>query len=314
MNDPQNLRELSRSGVIPESENVGAGAGRETERGRRAESPSQERAAGWLRLLWRTRRQVGKNNLSIISAGVAYYSFLALVPALVVAIAIFALVANAASVSRHLNEFNRVIPPEVMPLLQDQLTRIIKNNTAAGVSAVIGIVLACHSSASATKAMIRGMNIAYQETEKRGIIKFNAIAITLTLCEIVGVLGTLGVLAFIPMALHHIGVQNAWIEWLRWPLLVALFMIGVSILYRWGPSRRAAKWRWISWGAALAAVLWVGGSALFSYYVGKFGRYEKAYGSLGAVIVFLIWLYLSAYTILIGAQLNAELERQTERA
>jgi membrane protein len=235
------------------------------------------------------------------------------VPALVVAIAIFALVANAESVSRHLNEFNRVIPPEVMPLLQDQLTRIVKNNTAAGVSAVIGIVVACHSSASATKAMIRGMNIAYQEKEKRGIIGFNATAITLTICEILGVLGTLGILAFIPLTLHHIGIQNAWMEWLRWPLLVSFFMVGVSILYRWGPSRKAAKWRWISWGAALAAILWVSGSALFSYYVGKFGRYEKAYGSLGAVIVFLIWLYLSAYTVLIGAQLNAELERQTEK-
>jgi len=306
-------RETPRGKAIPDRENVGVTADRETERGRRAESPRELPAKGWLDVLWRTKRQVGRNNLSILAAGVAYYSFLAVVPALVVAIAIFALVANADAVARHLSALNRVIPPEVMPLLQDQLTRIVKNNTAAGVSATIGILLACHSSANATKAMMRGMNIAYQEEEKRGILRFNGLAILLTLGEIVGVLLTIGILAGLPMILHRMGIENAWVAWLRWPLLVVLSMIGVSVIYRWGPSRTAPKWRWLSWGATLAAFLWVLGSGIFSYYVGKFGHYEKAYGSLGAVIIFQIWLYLSAYTILIGAQLNAEMERQTHQ-
>ncbi len=296
---------------VPEREDVAVSAGREESRGRRAESPEEVPPKGWLDVLWRTYRQVGRNNLSIIAAGVAYYLFLAVVPALVVGIAIFALVADVNTVSRHLDELNRVVPPEVMPLLKDQLTRIVKNNTAAGISAIIALVLACYSSANATKAMIKGMNVAYDEQEKRSFVKFNAVAIALTIGEIFGALIALGLMTLVPLGLRQVGLNQPWVTGLRWPLLLIFSTVGVGLLYRWGPSRDAAKWRWLSGGAALAGLLWVVGSGLFSYYVGKFGSYEKTYGSLGAVIVFLIWLYLSAYSILIGAGLNAELERQT---
>ena len=187
----------------------------------------------------------------------------------------------------------------------------MKNNTAAGISAIVGLLIAFYSSANATKAMIAGMNVAYDEREKRGFFKLNLVALILTLGGILGAILAVALLAVVPAAIQYSGINQTWLGWVRWPLLIILFIGGVSILYRFGPSRRSAKWRWISWGAALAGILWVVGSALFSYYVGKFGSYEKTYGSLGAVVVFLVWLYFSAFFVLIGAELNAELERQT---
>jgi membrane protein len=164
--------------------------------------------------------------------------------------------------------------------------------------------------------MISGLNIAYDEDEKRGFLKLGLTAISITLIAIVGILLTFGLLAVMPAALEYVGVssgtENA-LAWLRWPVLVGLFFAGVAGLYRYGPCRDAAQWKWLSPGATLATVLWIVGSGLFSLYVAKFNSYDKTYGSLGAVVVFLMWLYLSAYVVLLGAELNAESERQTTK-
>lgn len=306
----------SNSGKIPQQENVPEAGAREPDRGRHADDPTQVPPKGWLDILSRTKDQLNEDNLSIVAAGVAFYSFVAVVPALAVTIAIYALVADAADIGRHLQILSQVVPAEVMPLLQDQVTRIAGNNTAAGISAIVGVLIALYSSANATKALITGLNIAYDETEKRGFLKLNLVALGLTVAAIIGGLLAVALLAVLPAVLQHIGLNSGSetaIAWLRWPLVVGVFLVGLAAVYRFAPSRENAKWSWVSPGALLAAALWVIGSALFSLYVSKFGSYDKTYGSLGAVVVFLMWLYLSAYVVLLGAEFNSESERQTAK-
>lgn len=313
-----NPRNHPDSGRVPEKENVPPGTAKtqEADRGRQADAPTQLPKKGWWDVLWRTKQQLDEDNLSVVAAGVAFYGFVAVVPTLAVVIAIYALIANGQDISRHLDLLERVLPGEVMPLIQDQVTRIASDNTAAGISAILGILIALYSSANATKALITGLNICYDETEKRGFIRLNLVALCLTIAAAIGAVASLALVAVLPAVLGNLGLSSTsetLISWLRWPILLGLFMAGVAVVYRFAPSRDKAKWRWITPGAIIAGMLWLVGSGIFSIYVTKFGSYDKTYGSLGAVVVFLMWFYLTAYVVLLGAEFNSEMERQTSR-
>jgi membrane protein len=289
---------------------------RDDGRGRDAQKPTDVPPAGWLDVLSRTKQQVGEDNLTIVSAGVGFYGFVAVVPALAAMVAIYGLVADPSQVTDQLSMLDTVLPDEVVPLLREQMIRITGNDEAAGVGAIVGVLLALYSSANATKALITGMNIAYDETEKRSFIKLSLIAIVLTLAGILAAVLAVGLVAVLPPLLERMNLSGSvelLLNVIRWPLLVGGFLMSLAVLYRYGPSRYEAKWRWVTPGALVAAFLWVLGSAAFSLYVSKFASYDKTYGPLGAVVVFLMWLYISALTVLIGAELNAELERQTKR-
>lgn len=284
-------------------------------RGRSADTPEQVPARGWWDILKRTFQQLNEDNLSIVAGGVAFYAFLAIVPAMGALIALYGLLADPAQVTSHLNTLEQVVPAEAMPILQEQLTRIAQNQPAAGWSALIGFAVALFSSIKGTKALMQGLNIAYDERECRGIVKLHAVALLLTLGGILGVIAMVALVAVIPAIIELIRLPQSLegvMAWLRWPVMIVLFVGALAALYRFGPSRDAPRWRWLSWGAITGALVWLGGSAAFSLYVSSFGNYDKTYGSLGAVVVFLLWLYLSAYAILLGAELNAEAERQTE--
>jgi membrane protein len=288
----------------------------EVGRGRHAEKPTEVPPKGWLDVLSRTKQQIGEDNLTIVSAGVAFYGFVAVVPALIAVVAIYGLLADPAQVTQQIEALATVLPGEALPLLREQMVRISGNDDAAGLGAIIGVLLAIYSSANATKALITGMNIAYDETEKRGFFKLSFVAIVLTLGGIISAVLAIGLLAVLPSLVERLNVPGG-IELLlniiRWPLLVGGFLAALAVLYRYGPSRNEARWRWVTPGALVAAVLWLLGSAAFSLYVSKFASYDKTYGPLGAVVVFLMWLYISALTVLIGAEVNSELERQTKR-
>lgn len=285
-------------------------------RGRNADKPTEIPKQGWLDVLSRTKQQLTDDNLSIVAAGVAFYGFVAVVPALAATVAIYGLVADPHQVTEQITALARVVPGDALPLLRDQMIRITANDQAAGIGAILGVLLAIYSSANATKALISGLNIAYDETEKRGFIKLSFIAMVLTVGAIVGAVLAVGLVAVLPTVLSHLplgGSIETLLNVLRWPLLLGGFMAGLAVMFRYGPCRRDAKWSWVSPGAILATVLWLIGSALFSLYVSKVGSYDKTYGPLGAVVVFLMWLYISAFVVLIGAELNSELERQTKR-
>lgn len=283
-------------------------------RGRHANEPHEVPAKGWLDILSRTGKRISADNTTIVAAGVAFYAFVAVVPALAATIGIYGLVSDPTAVSNQITSFAKVLPHEVLPMIEEQLKRITTNVGAASMSTIIGLLIALYSSASATKALIQGMNICYGEREKRSFIKLNLIAIVMTVGAIVAVLLAFSLVAIIPAILQNISfglhVDNV-INYARWPILLVGFITGLSFVYRYGPSRQDAKWSWVTWGAAVAALLWVGASGLFSLYVAKFGSYDKTYGSLGAIVVFLMWLWLSALSVLVGAELNAEMERQT---
>jgi membrane protein len=286
----------------------------ERARGRRAETPVEIPPNGWLDILFRTNRQLSEDNLSIVAAGVAFYTFLAVVPALAALIGIYALVADTNNISEHLAVLAHTLPREVMPLLDEQINRIASDDQKAGWSTIIGLALALFGTSKAITALIAGLNIAYDEEEKRGFFKLQGISLLFTLIGIIGAVVVIGLLALLPSVLDRFAMSEGLataLGWLRWPVLLGLFVISLSALYRFAPCRRAAKWSWASPGALTASLFWVIGSALFSIYVSRFGDYDKTYGSLGAVVVFLLWLYLSAYVILLGAELNAEMERQT---
>lgn len=267
--------------VMADAEHVPhAGAGetrspapRESGRGRRADVPTEVPARGWTDVLWRMKAQMAEDNLNIVAAGVAFYAFVAVVPGLAAMIALYALFLDTAALQAHFEVLAQVVPGEVMPVLREQITRIVEDNRAAGISAIVGVGFALYGSAKATKALITGLNIAYDEDERRGFIRLNAIALALTLAAIVGVLVVITLVAVLPSILASVGLSGGY-EWLfsilRWPVLIILFMIALAVVYRVAPCREAPRWSWISPGAIGAAVLWVLGSAVFSVYVSQF--------------------------------------------
>jgi membrane protein len=285
-------------------------------RGREADAPSEVPKRGWLDILTRTKNEIAQDNLSIVAAGVAFYCFLAFVPALGAVIGVYAWVSDPAQVSSHLESLAQVMPEQIMPMLREQMTRLAAENQAAGISAVVSVLLAVYGSSKAATALIQGLNIAYDEEEKRGFVKLQGVALLLTLLAIIGAVVAIGLVAVLPAVFQvlHLGRATELVASLaRWPILVCGFMFALAVLYRYAPSRDEPRWRWVSWGAVAASALWVVGSGLFSLYVSKFGNYDKTYGSLGGLVVFLFWLFLTGYVVLFGAELNSEMERQTKK-
>jgi membrane protein len=285
-------------------------------RGREAARPQDIPTRGWWDVTRRTYEQLGEDNLSIVAAGMAFYAFTAMVPALAAVVAIYALVNDPAAVTAHIESVAHVLPEQTRPLLHEQLTRLTSDDHSAGWGAAIGIGIALFGAMKAITALMTGLNIAYDEEERRGIVELYATAFALTLAAVVGAFAVIGFAAVLPAVLRVMGGDGAAqvaVDILRWPLVAALFAFALAVAYRYAACRDKPRWRWVSWGAAGATVLWILGSVVFSIYLSKFGDYEGTYGSLGAVVAFLMWLFLSSYLILLGAEFDAEMERQTMR-
>jgi membrane protein len=285
--------------------------------GRRAAWPSEIPKRGWWDILMRVKEDIARNNLSLIAAGAAFYGFLAIPSAIAALIALYGLAFDPADVQRQVQSMQGLLPGDVVTLLSDQLRALTERPAASlGVGLLVSVLIALWSARSATSSMITVLNIAYKEPEKRGFIRLNAISFGLTFGTVIFAVIALAMIALLPavidlLPLGSLGKTIASV--MRWPILIALVMATLAAIYRFAPSRDEPKWRWVSWGAAIATLLWIVGSALFSVYVAKFASYDKSYGSLGAVVVLLMWLYLSAFAVLLGAELNAEIEHQTAR-
>ena len=286
-------------------------------RGREADAPSRIPAKGWKDVLLRVKDQVAENHLSIIAAGVAFYLLLSMVPALAALVAIYGVFADPSAIGRQVASLGTVLPQEALTLVEEQLERLAATSTRAlGVGAIVGVAVALWSATKGTKALIDSVNVAYEERETRGFVRLNLIAIGLTLALIAFVVVALSLVAIVPLVLSWVGLGEglAWaVSLLRWPLLLLFLMASLAVLYRYAPDRDQPRWRWVSPGAIAAAVLFLLGSVAFSVYVSKSGSYDATYGSLGAIAVTMIWLFVAAFSVLLGAQLNAEAERQTRR-
>ena len=287
------------------------------QRGREAEFPSEIPASGWRDVLFRMREQIGDDNISMIAAGVAFYGLLAIFPAITAFVSIWGLVADPAQVEQQFAGVKGIVPAEAWELLNEQLRSVASSSSASlGWGVALGILVALWSAGAGVRALITALNIAYDEAEKRGFIKLYATGFLLTVGLIGAAVLALVVIVAVPVALEFLplgDLSSALIRVATWLVMAAIVILGLAVLYRYGPSRSRARMRWVTWGAIAAAIVWLLASLLFQVYVANFANYSATYGSLGAVIALLMWFWLSAFVVLLGAELNSEMEHQTER-
>ena len=293
-------------------------AAREPGRGREADSPTQIPAHGWKDILWRVYERFGHDRVLAIAAGVTFYTLLAIFPAVAALVSLYGLFADPGTIQSHLNTLAGFMPGGALEIIGEQVKRIAsKPGGTLGFGFAIGIGTALWSANAGIKALFDALNIVYQEDEKRGFIKLNLVSLTFTLSAIAFILLAMGAVVVLPVVFKWIPLGGPVLQWtlsiLRWPVLLAAVMAGLAAVYRWGPSRDTAQWTWITPGSAFAAVIWVAGSMLFSWYVSKFGNYNETYGSLGAAIGFMTWIWLSTIIVLLGAEINAETEHQSTK-
>jgi membrane protein len=284
-------------------------------RGRAAESPTEIPRRGWKDVLVRVKKEMRDDQVSVLAAGVAFFAMLALFPSLIALVSLYGLVASPAEVQAEIASFAGVLPTDARELLTTQLSSIA-NGAREGLTLgfLASLAAALWSASSGMKAVIAGINLAYDEKETRGFLKLRGQALALTVLAIVATVVALGAIVVVPLVLTRLGlgpVGEALVRLGRWPALGVLLVLGLAILYRYAPNRDKPRWRWVSLGALAAMVLWLLGSIAFSVYVNNFGSYNKTYGALGGVIVLLLWLYLTGFAVLLGAELDSELEHQT---
>jgi len=297
--------------IKPNTHDDGIDAGRE------AESPVQIPLSGWWRVLVRASRRFGEENLGLVAAGVGFYSLLGLFPAIAALVTTYSLVFDPGQIQAQFDAMRGLMPSEVHRLISTQMTTAADGSKQAlGLGLAGAVLLSVWGATRGTRALIIALNIAYDEREKRGFFALNLLAFGLTLFLVLVLAVAVVVTLAVPIALGLLSlgtVPEALANWLRWPLLAMVGLLALAILYRYGPSRRGAAWRWLPVGSLSGGMLWLLTSVLFSVYVEHFGSYNATYGSIGAVIILLLWLYLSAAAVIVGAVINAEAERQTAR-
>ena len=277
--------------------------------GREAKSPLGIPRAGWRDVFWRVQRELGLDNVTVVAAGVAFFGLLALVPALGAIVSIYGLIADPQDVQSHLTGLASYLPASSSELFESQLTRIVaRSNTTLGVSLVLNLLLSAWSASRAMTSLLSALTIAYDEDVNRGWVHLRAVSLAFTMGGALLAAVSIGLIVALPAALAIIGVDDA--LWIRWPVLFAASVGGMTILYRNGPARRPARVRWTVLGAVVATIIWVAGSILLSTYIQHFIQL-RAYGSLGAVVALMLWMFLTAWSVMLGAELNAEVERQT---
>lgn len=289
--------------------------------GREAERPSDIPRAGWRDVFSRVKQEVKRDNISIVAAGVAFYGLLS-VPAMLTAIvSIFGLISDPAQIQQQMEGLSGVLPPDAQSILSEQLTRVSSQPQGALSLTLAGSILfALWTASKSVSSLITALNIAYDEQEKRGFFRLTSTSLLLTLGAVVTAIVSVALVVALPAIIGALGDQLGLSEAaktvasvLRWPILAGVALFSIAVAYHFGPSRERPKWRWVSWGAGLATGLWLVASALFSWYVSSFGNYNETYGSLGAVVILLMWFYLTSFVVLLGAEINAEMEHQTAK-
>jgi membrane protein len=286
-------------------------------RGRQAASPAEIPAKGWKDILRRVYSNIGDHRILALAAGMTYYSILSIFPAMAALVAIYGIFTDPNSIAKHLNDIAGFVPGGAIDVAREQLTRVsTQGDRALGLTFIVGLAISLWGANAAMKALFDTLNIVYGEQEKRSFLKLNAISLSFTIAGIVFVLSALAAVVVVPVLLNYLYLSNfsdPLIRIARWPAMFVAVAIALACVYRFGPSREAPRWHWITWGSAAATLLWLSASGLFSWYAANFGTFNQTYGSLGAVIGFMTWLWISAIVILLGAELNAEMEHQTAR-
>lgn len=286
-------------------------------RGREAEKPHHIPWLGWKDILYRVKDEVLQDRIGTVAAGTTFFILLALFPALAALVSLYGLVADPITIGEHLASMRGYVPESMIDLIGGELQRLISNRSSAlGFGFAIGLLLALWSANSGMKALFDALNVAYDETEKRGFFKLLLISLSFTVGAILFFILLLNVVIGVPLLVKLLPLGplgDILIAILPAILLFSVAIFGLAVLYRYGPSRTSAKWRWITPGSLVAAVIWLIGSALFTWYLANWSNYSATYGSLGAVVGVMMWIYLSMWVVLVGAELNAEIEHQTAK-
>jgi membrane protein len=295
----------------------GAAAGAEfdhspSSRGGGARHPGDIPARGWRDILRRTFTAFNADHITVISGGVTFSVLLSIFPALAAFVALYGLVANVQDIPGQIGTLRAVLPSDAVRFIGGQMVRLAEaRHRGLSLALIFGVLLSFWSANGAMKALFVGMNVAYEAKETRGVIRLNLTTLAFTLGLMVFSILAVAALAADALIARLAGpTAGLVVTFARWPFLLAAFGGGLSLLYRYGPSREHARWRWVSWGSAAATVLWLVASLAFSLYTSKFSHYDRTYGSLGAVVGLMIWIWISAIIVLLGAELNGEIEHQ----
>jgi membrane protein len=286
------------------------------DRGRDAEAPGDVPATGWKDVGLRVKDEMKEDQVPLLSAGVAFYLLLAMFPALAALVSVYGLVADPEQVSQQVSDLVGTLPEDAQSLITDQLESITSQQQGVGVALAVSVLGALWAASSGVKHLVEAINAAYDEREGRKFLKLRGLALALTLGGVLFAAVAIGVIAVLPVLADQLPfgqVGQVVVQVLSYVGLAAAFAVGLAVLYRYAPDRDDPRWQWVSWGAIVATVVWIVASIAFSIYVRNFGSYGETYGSLSAVIVLMLWLVITAFAIILGAEINSELEAQTER-
>jgi membrane protein len=283
--------------------------------GGRAERPTEIPARGWIQIAKRGWKEAKADQVPLLAAGVAFYAFLAIFPALIAIVSIYGLFADPSTITNQLNSLTAALPDQARQVITDQVTALTtRGRQTLGIGLILSVVIALWSASAGISNLLTAINITYDEEEKRGFVKKRLLSLGLTLGAIVFMVIVLGLVAVLPPLLKAVFGTSAlrWIlQILGWLVLVVLVAAVLAILYRLGPDRDAPRMAWVSVGAVVATLIWLAASIGFSIYASTFGNYAKTYGVFAGIVVLLFWLWLTMYAILLGAEINAEAEQQT---
>lgn len=297
-----------------DSSPAGTAAAR-ADRGRRAASPSQIPLSGWRDVIWRVLTDIRTHNITLIAAGVAFFAMLALVPGLIAIVSLYGLLAHPAAVAVQIEALSEALPAAARSVLHDQLHSIVtSSNARLSLGLLASVLVALVSASNGVHVLVQGVNVAYKEKETRGFLRLRARSFLFTVTAILFVTVALGTITLLPPILNQLQMPvstRRLIQTGRWAMLGCAVIAGLAVLYRLAPNRTPPQWRWVSWGAVIATVVWLLASLAFSWVATNLGAYNQMYGALGGVVLLLLWFYISSFAILIGAEINAELEHQT---
>jgi len=290
-------------------------AANEDDFGLLTDSSSKKRARGWKDIIPNVYTSIGKHRVIALAAGVTFYSILAIFPAIAALVGIYGLFADPTTISTHLDTLAGLLPGGAIDVIKDQLIRIASHGKSTlGLTFLVGLGVSLWTANAGLKALFDALNLVHEAEEDRGYVKLNIVSLAFTILGIIFAVLALAIVIAMPVILNAAGLGGATeliVKLVRWPILFLVVALVLALIYRYVPCRANPRWRWITWGSAFASLAWISLSALFSWYAANFGSYNATYGSLGAIMGFMVWLWLSTIVVLLGAELDAELEDRT---